>query len=138
MAEGNLIFFFRKLRSQQGRIELSGLLLLLDCAMKLAADKDAIGTPLPPPPLPLSEFIVLQDKPAGQLLAVAAESGILLDPLGGKPLEVISMLQAKELVQAKLARTMVRLEQEKKLAKEKENLEAGASMADMAVASKAS
>jgi hypothetical protein len=89
----------------------------MDRAMRLTADKQTPGTPSLPP---LSSFSILQDQPVEHLLEVASESCVVFDSTVGSPIELISMIKARELAQAQLDQAKARIEQELRDAKEKE------------------
>jgi hypothetical protein len=70
---------------------------MLERAMRAAAEKD------PGNSKPLSSFAFLQDTSFDLLLSVAKDSCVIFPSAAGTPLEVLSLLRAKELAQAELA-----------------------------------
>jgi hypothetical protein len=84
--------------------------------MRAVASKD------PGNPHPISSFAVLQDTCSDLLLSVAKDSCVVFLSAVGTPLEVLSLLRAKELTQAELA--LARSKIEAQLTKEKEATEA--------------
>jgi hypothetical protein len=88
---------------------------VLERAMRVAADKD------PGTSQPISSFAVFQDSPSDLLLSVAKDSCVVFPSAAGSPLEVLSLIRAKELAQAELA--LARSKVEAEIAKEKEATE---------------
>jgi hypothetical protein len=66
----------------------------------------------------ISDFAILQKVPDDKLLAVAHDSCILFPSAAGNPAPLISLIHAKELVQADLALARDRIEEEQCKAKE--------------------
>jgi hypothetical protein len=66
----------------------------------------------------ISDFAVLQSVPDDKLLAVARDSCVLFPSAAGNPAPLLSVIRAKELVQADLALARDRIEEEQRLAKE--------------------
>jgi hypothetical protein len=66
----------------------------------------------------ISDFAVLQSVPDDKLLAVAHDSCVLFPSASGNPAPLLSMIHAKELVQADLALARDRIEEEQRIAKE--------------------
>jgi hypothetical protein len=66
----------------------------------------------------ISDFAVLQSVPDDKLLAVAQDSCVLFSSAAGNPAPLLSMIRAKELVQADLALARDRIEEEQRIAKE--------------------
>jgi hypothetical protein len=89
---------------------------VLERAMRAVASKD------PGNPHPISSFVVLQDTSSDLLLSVAKDSCVVFLSAVGTPLEVLSLLRAKELTQSELA--LARSKIEAQLTKEKEAAEA--------------
>jgi hypothetical protein len=84
--------------------------------MRAAADKD------PGNSKSISSFAVLQDSSSEILLSVAKDSCVVFPSAAGSPLEVLSLIRAKELAQAELA--LARHKIEAQFAMEKEVAEA--------------
>ncbi|KAK1615821.1 hypothetical protein QYE76_021338 [Lolium multiflorum] len=66
----------------------------------------------------ISDFAVLQSVSDDKLLAVAHDSCVLFPSASGNPAPLLSIIRAKELVQAELAMARDRIEEEQRKAKE--------------------
>jgi hypothetical protein len=85
---------------------------MLERAIRITADKNNTGKP------PISSCAILQELPDSHLLEVAQDSCVLFSPDFGSPMEVLSMIRARELPQAELALARETLAQDERLARE--------------------
>lgn len=77
---------------------------MLQKAVRVTAEKNDLGKSVPPS----SDFLVLDAMPDDLLLQVASDVGLALDSHYGSPSELLSLIRAKELAQAKLTKECAR------------------------------
>jgi hypothetical protein len=76
--------------------------------VRLQKAKDNPGNPLPS-----SDFVLLSSLPDDHLLAVASDSGLALVSGVGSPVDLLSLVRAKEIAQAALAQAQVKFAEQK-------------------------
>jgi hypothetical protein len=81
---------------------------MLEKAIRLQENKDNLGTSLPNP-----AFVLLSSLPDDHLLEVASDAGLALLPRVGSCSELLSLVWAKEIIQAALAQAQVKFDKQK-------------------------
>lgn len=104
---------------------------MLQKAVRVTAEKNVMGKSVPP----CSDFLVLDAMPDDLLLQLAFDMGLALDSYSGSLSELLSLIRAKELAQAKLAEAQVRAAEAATLHKEDEDQCARDKAADVELAS---